>query len=108
MAGVNRPTIVVAGNGMVGHKVVETLLARGAADEHDIVVFGEELRPAYDRVGLSSFFSGTSADELSLVAPGAYDGIEVHLGDPITSIDRDARKVFAASGRAVSYDTLVL
>ncbi|HEV7887977.1 MAG TPA: nitrite reductase large subunit NirB, partial [Acidimicrobiales bacterium] len=101
-------TVVVAGNGMVGHKVVETLLARGAADVWDIVVFGEEPRPAYDRVGLSSFFTGTTAEELSLVAPGAYDGVDVHLGDRIACIDRDARKVVAASGRVVAYDALVL
>ena len=103
-----RLTIVVAGNGMVGHKVVETLLARGAADEYDIVVFGEESRPAYDRVGLSSFFSGTTAEELSLVAPGTYDGIEVHLGDPVACIDREAGKVISAGGAVVSYDALVL
>jgi nitrite reductase (NADH) large subunit len=105
---VNRPTIVVAGNGMVGHKVVETLLARGAADDRSIVVFGEEPRLAYDRVGLSSFFTGTSAEELSLVAPGAYDGVEVRLGDRIACIDRDAGQVVAASGAVVAYDTLVL
>jgi nitrite reductase (NADH) large subunit len=98
-------TIVVVGNGMVGHKVVETLLARGA---RDIVVFGEEPRVAYDRVGLSSFFTGTTAEELSLVAPGAYDGVELHLGDRIACIDRDAGKVVAASGTVVAYDALVL
>ena len=33
----------------------------------------EEPRPAYDRVHLSEFFSGKSADDLSLVAPGFFD-----------------------------------
>jgi nitrite reductase (NADH) large subunit len=103
-----RQTVVVAGNGMVGHKVVESLIAAGARADFDIVVFGEEGRLAYDRVGLSSLFSGTTADELSLVEPGTYDGIDVHLGDPITAIDRQVRKVTSASGRAVGYDTLVL
>ena len=88
VAGFARRTVVVAGNGMVGHKVVETLLERGATAEWDIVVFGEERRLAYDRVGLSSFFSGTTAEELSLVAPGAYDVVDVHLGDAIADIDR--------------------
>ena len=103
-----RPTVVVAGNGMVGHKVVETLLARDATAQFDLVVFGEETRPAYDRVGLSSFFVGTTAEELSLVAPGSYDGIEVHLGDRIACIDRDAAKVISAAGTVVAYDALVL
>jgi nitrite reductase (NADH) large subunit len=98
--------VVVAGNGMVGHKVVETLLSRDAAVE--ITVFAEEPRPAYDRVGLSSFFNGTSADELSLVQPGAYDGVDLRLGDPITVIDRAARTITSASGHTVAYDALVL
>jgi nitrite reductase (NADH) large subunit len=103
-----RKTVVVAGNGMVGHKLVESLLERGVTDEWEIVVFGEEHRPAYDRVGLSSLFSGTTAEELSLVAPGAYDGIELHLGDAIASIDRSAAKVVSTGGRVVAYQALVL
>jgi nitrite reductase (NADH) large subunit len=103
-----RKTVVVAGNGMVGHKVVESLIERGATADWDIVVFGEEHRLAYDRVGLSSLFSGTTVEELSLVAPGAYDGIELHLGDPIACIDRNAAKVVSAAGQVVAYDALVL
>ena len=103
-----RHRLVVAGNGMVGHKLVESLLQRGGAAEWAITIFGEEHRLAYDRVGLSSFFSGTSAEELSLVAPGAYDGIEVHLGDPVVRIDRDAAEVVSAGGVVVAYDVLVL
>ena len=59
-----RRALVVAGNGMVGHKLLEILSERGATAEWDIVTFCEEGRPAYDRVGLSSFFNGTSAEEL--------------------------------------------
>jgi len=103
-----RRTVVVAGNGMVGHELVRSLLERGAAAELDIVVFGEERRPAYDRVGLSSFFSGTTADELSLVADGAYDDVTVHLGDAVASIDRRRRTVTSAAGHTVYYDALVL
>src|ERR1700737_3538905 len=93
---------------MVGHKVVETLLERGARGEWDIVVFGEERRLAYDRVGLSSFFAGTSAAGLSPVQAGAYDGVDVRLGDPIVAVDRARQTVEAASGARVAYDALVL
>ncbi len=106
--GGERPTVVVAGNGMVGHKVVETLLAAGADARLDIVVFGEEHRLAYDRVGLSSYLAGTTAEELSLVAPGAYDAITVHRGDRIVAIDREAAKVRSDAGTMISYDALVL
>ena len=104
----SRRTLVVAGNGMVGHKLVETLLERGADADWRIVVFAEERRLAYDRVGLSAFFDGTSAEELSLVAPGAYDGVEIQLGDAIASIDRDAHTVTSTRGTTVDYDALVL
>ena len=105
-----KPTLVVAGNGMVGHKLLELLVERGATAEWDIVTFCEEGRLAYDRVGLSSFFTGTSAEELSLVAPGFFDsaGLEVHVGDAVASIDRGAGKVMSANGTAIAYDALVL
>jgi nitrite reductase (NADH) large subunit len=109
-AGAGKRTLVVAGNGMVGHKLLELLVERGATAEWDIVTFCEERRLAYDRVGLSSYFTGTSADELSLVAPGFFDaaGLEVHVGDAVAHIDRDAGKVVSASGTAIAYDALVL
>ena len=105
-----RRTLVVAGHGMVGHKLVETLVGRGATAEWDVVVFCEERHLAYDRVGLTSFFTGTTAEELSLVAPGffASTGLEVHVGDPVVSIDRNAAEVVSAGGTVVAYDALVL
>ena len=105
-----RRTLVVVGNGMVGHKLLELLVERGATAEWDIVTFCEEGRPAYDRVGLSTFFSGTSAEELSLVAPGFFDraGLEVHVGDRVVAIDRDACEVLSAKGVRIAYDALVL
>ncbi len=118
-----RPAIVVAGNGMVGHAVVQDLLARGADRDADIVVFGEEPRPAYDRVALSSLFDGATAAELTLPGAATTDGgsgpggdpgpagrrrVDVRLGERIVCIDRDAGKVVAASGEVVAYDALVL
>jgi nitrite reductase (NADH) large subunit len=50
--------IVVIGNGMVGQRFLEQLAARGEARDHR---FCEEPRPAYDRVQLTSFFSGKTA-----------------------------------------------
>jgi len=107
-----RRTLVVAGNGMVGHKLIEILMERGATAEWDIVVFGEESRLAYDRVGLSSFFSGTSAEELCLVPAGFYDqyGLTVHLGDRLASVERDDDRltVVSTQGRRVVCDALVM
>ncbi len=95
---------------MVGHKLLEVLVARGATDHWDLVTFCEESRPAYDRVALSSYFTGASAEDLSMVEPGFFEssGITVHMGDAVRSIDRDKRTVTSLLGRVVPYDALVL
>ena len=55
--------IVIIGNGMVGYKFCEKLVAKNVSHEFEILVFGEETRPAYDRVHLSSFFDGKTAND---------------------------------------------
>ena len=64
--------IVVLGHGMVGHKFLERLALENNT-RLSVTVLCEEPRPAYDRVHLSEFFSGKSADDLSLVAPGFFE-----------------------------------
>ena len=101
--------LVVIGNGMVGHRLVETLRAAGDPTL-DITVLCDEPRAAYDRVQLSAFFCGKTADDLSLVEGGFFDqpGIRIHLSDRAVSIDRDRRCVSTSSGQRVDYDRLVL
>ncbi|MFF3401257.1 nitrite reductase large subunit NirB [Streptomyces sp. NPDC002659] len=104
------PTIVVVGHGMVGQRFLEALAERGVAGRARIVVLCEEPRAAYDRVQLTSYFSGRTPDELSLVEGDFIErhGIELHLDDPAETIDRDARTVISRAGRSFTYDTLVL
>ncbi|MER5514286.1 nitrite reductase large subunit NirB [Streptomyces sp. NPDC002763] len=104
------PTIVLVGHGMVGQRFLEALAERGLTATHRVVVLCEEPRPAYDRVALTSYFTGTSADELSMTDLEFIDahGIELYLGDPAETVDRAARTVTARSGRVFGYDTLVL
>ncbi len=106
----NKQRIVIIGNGMVGHKLVEALVEAGIGATSEIVVLGEEPRAAYDRVHLSEFFSGKTADDLSLVTPGFYaqPGLELRLGARAISIDRETRQVVLADGACVPYDRLVL
>ncbi|MEO6697936.1 MAG: FAD-dependent oxidoreductase, partial [Paraperlucidibaca sp.] len=104
-----KPTrLVVIGNGMVGHRFLEEIVARELALE--ITVFSEESRPAYDRVQLSSYFSGASAEDLSLVTPAFFadHGIRLMLGESVSRIDRERRIVIGSAGTEVPYDTLVL
>jgi nitrite reductase (NADH) large subunit len=101
--------VIVIGHGMVGHKFVETLA--GVAPGVQVTVLCEEPRPAYDRVHLSEFFAGKSAQDLSLVAPGFFEQreqLQLKLDARAVAIDRDARTVTLASGEVLGYDKLVL
>jgi nitrite reductase (NADH) large subunit len=102
------PQLVVIGNGMVGQRLLEKLTA--AAAEYSITVLCEEPRPAYDRVQLSGFFNGKTAEDLSLVPEGFFDqpGISLKLGERATEIDRAAQCVRTASGNVYPYDRLVI
>ncbi|HEY5452974.1 MAG TPA: hypothetical protein VIQ54_29675, partial [Polyangia bacterium] len=76
MQGGGRDRLVIVGNGMVGHRFLEFYGERVAASGHapfDVTVIGEEPRLAYDRVGLSGYFDGKSAEELALARPGQYE-----------------------------------
>jgi nitrite reductase (NADH) large subunit len=104
----NKPVVVVIGNGMVGHKFCERLMA--ASSSFQIIVFGEEPRPAYDRVHLSEYFNGKSAADLSLSMVGWFDeqDIVLHVGDPVREINRMAKVVHSRKGIIQPYDFLVL
>jgi nitrite reductase (NADH) large subunit len=104
------PKLVVVGNGMVGQRLVEALRARDAEGRWQVTVLGEERRPAYDRVALSSYFDGVSAAELDVVATGCYDqaGYALHLDEAVVGVDRAGRTVTTSRGRRLGYDTLVL
>ena len=103
--------IVVVGNGMVGHRVVEELLdLKGAGEDLAITALGEEPRPAFDRVHLTDYLAGKTAEDLNLVAPGFYDQehVSLHTGDPVRTIDPGQSTLTTAAGRTISWDALVL
>ena len=101
--------IIVIGHGMVGHKFLESL-AETSLTNVEVTVLCEEPRPAYDRVHLSAFFSGTTAEALSLVEPGFFErtGFTLRLAARAASVDRRTNTVTTADGEVLSYDKLVL
>jgi nitrite reductase (NADH) large subunit len=101
--------IVVIGHGMVGHKFLECLAESGNEALH-VTVLCEEPRAAYDRVHLTEFFTGKSADDLSLVEAGFFErsGYALKLNARAVAIDRTARTVTASTGEVLPYDKLVL
>lgn len=102
-------TLIVIGNGMVGHHCVEQLIERGALARYRILVFGEESRRAYDRVHLSEYMGGRDAESMAMSDAAFYErpGLSLWLGAPVLRIDRHARQVVTAEG-SHGYDKLVL
>lgn len=94
---------------MVSYKFCEKILSKTHATPPQITIFGEEPRPAYDRVHLSEFFAGKAADDL-LLAPSSWyseNNIRLHLGDPVQQIDRENKTVHSYKGINESYDYLI-
>jgi len=100
--------VIVVGNGMVGYKFCDKLRSR--SKEHEIIVYGEEPRPAYDRVHLSSYFSGSTADDL-LMAPASWyvdNNVELFTGELVTELNRENKTIKTHTGKVDHYDYLVL
>ena len=103
-------SVLVIGNGMVGYKFCEKFVANQAGGNYKLTVFGEEPRPAYDRVHLSEFFENQDAKKLELAPRNWYEenNIELITGERVNAIQRDLKKVQTSSGKEYSYDYLVL
>jgi nitrite reductase (NADH) large subunit len=103
--------LVVVGNGMAGARAVEEVLARGGADMFDITMFGEEKYGNYNRILLSNILSGIQDSNEIFINPidwYAENDITLHLGSPVTDIDRASRMVRTASGIKAQYDVLLI
>ncbi|SFD64503.1 nitrite reductase large subunit NirB [Pseudoalteromonas denitrificans] len=104
----NKTKIIVIGNGMVGHHFVESMLATGEACE--ITVLCAESRLAYDRVHLSEYFSGKTAEDLALTTGEQYTalGVKYVTNEKVIEINKKQKFVTASSGQSYIYDKLVL
>ncbi|SJM56028.1 Nitrite reductase [NAD(P)H] large subunit [Actinomycetales bacterium JB111] len=102
--------VVVLGAGMVAHRFVEALRARDTEGAWTVTVFGEEPRRPYDRVQLTSYFSGRDPKDLELGDGSLWDDERVTLRRDcaVVAIDRVARTVTDRLGRVHPYDALVL
>ncbi len=102
--------IVVVGGGMVAHRFVEALRARDSEGLYRVTVCAEEPRRPYDRVALTSYFTGRDPDELELGDRALWDDplVTLRRDHRIVGIDREARTVTAADGSTLTYDHLVL
>ncbi|WP_199544315.1 nitrite reductase large subunit NirB [Paraburkholderia kururiensis] len=106
----NKPRLVVIGNGMAGIRTLEELLAI-APDQYDITVFGAEPHPNYNRILLSPVLAGEQTFKDIVLNPlewYAEQDIRLHLGKTIERIDRVRRIVFADDGTEAPYDRLLI
>jgi nitrite reductase (NADH) large subunit len=105
----SKQRIVVVGNGMVGHKFIETLLA-SSQKEMEIITFSEEPRLAYDRVQLTSYLTGKTADDLALTTDDYYqqNGIKFVINEKVIRLDCAKNQILTNKGRIESYDKLIL
>jgi nitrite reductase (NADH) large subunit len=102
--------VIVVGNGMVGYKFCEKFIAKSGQEKHQITVFGEEPRRAYDRVHLSEYFAGKSADDLSMSTLSWYEenNIILNTSELVIGLDKESKTISTHLGNTLSYDYLVL
>lgn len=102
--------VIVVGNGMVGYKFCEKFIAKPEQEKYQITVFGEEPRRAYDRVHLSEYFGGKTADELSLSTSEWYaeNNITLNTSELITDINRAEKTIHTHLEKTHTYDYLVI
>ncbi len=105
-----RQKLVVVGNGMAGVRAIEELL-KIAPDLYDITIFGAEPHPNYNRILLSPVLAGEQTIDEIILNPLTWyteNGITLHTGKTVATIDRVKRKVVASDGTEAAYDRLLL
>jgi 3-phenylpropionate/trans-cinnamate dioxygenase ferredoxin reductase component len=104
------PRFVIVGASLTGAKAAETLRKDGF--DGAVILIGEEGERPYERPPLSKEFLRGEAgpDKLFVHKEGYYEaaGIELRLGQTVTSVDVDSRVVVLASGEHVPYTSLLL
>ncbi|MBX3502267.1 MAG: NAD(P)/FAD-dependent oxidoreductase [Alphaproteobacteria bacterium] len=105
-----RQRLVVVGNGMAAHRLLERLHAR-APDRWSITVLGAEPRANYNRILLSAVLAGDKSAEAIMESDAAWfaeRGVALSAGCRITRINRARRVVIDECGGETPYDRLVL
>ena len=102
--------LVLIGNGMAGVRALEELL-KLSPDQYDITVFGGEPYGNYNRILLSPVLAGEKTiDEIMLNDEQWYkdNGITLHKGKWVDTVNRAQRIVRATDGTQAKYDRLII
>ncbi|HXW23012.1 MAG TPA: FAD-dependent oxidoreductase, partial [Rhodomicrobium sp.] len=102
--------VVIVGGGGAGFAAAEMLRRR--AYQGSIVMVSCEAAPPVDRPNLSKdYLAGTAPEEWVPLRPDGFyaeNGIDLRLGETVTSVDPRSREVKLGSGEALPYDRLLL
>ena len=102
--------LVVIGNGMAGARLLEEIIAKNGPERFDLVVFGDEPYGNYNRILLSSVLAGSHEPRDIFLNPLQWyeaNGIRLHAGVRVESIDRDSKIAHGTNGVSERYDHLV-
>jgi len=108
--GLNTERVVVVGNGMAGLAALQEI-TRKKKKNMDIVVFGDEPHPSYNRILLSEVLSGKRGfTQLTLKPRKWYEenGIRLYTGARVTEVDPKRGRVYTERGFSSPYDKLLL
>jgi nitrite reductase (NADH) large subunit len=102
--------IIIVGNGMTAVKFCQKMVDANLLDKFDLTVVGEEPHYGYDRVHLTSYYTGTSVKELHLAPKEWYNenGIEVIKNTKVIDLDKIKKTVLLDNENVLNYDILVL
>src|SRR5712692_6508820 len=96
---------------MAGARLVEEILARDGGARHQITVFGDEPCGNYNRILLSSVLARSHDPKAIFLNPlpwYAANGVTLHAGVRVASVDVRAKQAAGADGTIEPYDTLVI
>ena len=109
MSNSNKSNIIVIGNGMVGYKFLEKLVAKGLQEQYNVIAFGEEPYVAYDRVHLSEYFADSNFEALQMAPRSWYDenNITLYSSDPVIDVDTKSQTIKSHKGLELTYEKLI-
>lgn len=105
-----KQNLVLVGNGMAGVRTLEEVLKLDR-ERFNITVFGEEPHGNYNRIMLSPVLANEKTiDDIMLNDEQWYrdNGITLHKGKKVETIDRARQVVIASDGTMAHYDRLIM
>ena len=81
--------LILIGNGMVGCQFCVEFIEQKLYEKFELIVFGKEAKPAYDRVKLTSYARERDLQKLTLKSTAWYkeNNIDLHINEEVTEVD---------------------